>query len=150
MNTLPRRCKYALRALYHLAREYQQGPVLIATLAREERIPRKFLEGILLQLKTAGILDSKKGRQGGYFLRLPPQQVTLGKIVRLLDGPLAPLPCASENAAHACADCPDRKFCETRIIMRRVRDSISEVLDNTTLAMASAGATAETVSSYEI
>ena len=150
MNTLSRRCKYAFRALYHLTREYQQGPVLIATLAREEQIPRKFLEAILLQLKAAGILDSRKGRRGGYFLRLSPEQVTMGKVVRLLDGPLAPLPCASETALRPCAECRDPKTCQTRIIMRRVRDSISNVLDNTTLAMACDAPEIEPPSSYEI
>jgi Rrf2 family protein len=149
MNTLSRRCKYALRALYYLARRYEGGPVLIATLAREERMPRKFLEAILLQLKTAGLLDSKKGRQGGYSLRVPPEQVTLGTIVRLIDGPLAPLPCASETAFRPCAECPDQETCVTRLVMRKVRESISDVLDHATLDLARE-TTKNDVALYEI
>jgi Rrf2 family protein len=117
-----------------LGRKYREGPVLIGTLAREEAIPIKFLEAILLDMKGRGLLDSKMGRKGGYFLNRPPSAVTIGSIIRVIEGPLAPLPCASETAFKPCEECQDVENCGTRIIMRRVRDAISEVLDRTTLA----------------
>jgi Rrf2 family protein len=117
-----------------LGRKYREGPVLIGTLAREEVIPVKFLEAILLDLKSRGLLESKMGRKGGYHLSRPPSAVTIGSIIRIIEGPLAPLPCASETAFRACEECQDVENCGTRIIMRRVRDAISDVLDRTTLA----------------
>lgn len=117
-----------------LGRKYREGPVLIGTLAREEVIPVKFLEAILLDLKSRGLLESKMGRKGGYHLSRPPSAVTIGSIIRIIEGPLAPLPCASETAFRACDECQDVENCGTRIIMRRVRDAISDVLDRTTLA----------------
>jgi Rrf2 family protein len=125
---------------------------LIATIAERERIPRKFLEAILLQLKTAGVLESKKGRQGGYSLAAPPTRVTLGEVIRIVDGPLAPLRCASETAYERCEECPDAKLCPTRIVMQRVRNAIAEILDSTTLAMAcdSTNVTPENWGFYEI
>lgn len=117
-----------------LGRRYREGPILIGMLAREEAIPIKFLEAILLDMKGRGLLDSKMGRKGGYFLNRPPSAITIGSIIRVIEGPLAPLPCASETAFKACEECVDVENCGTRIIMRRVRDAISEVLDRTTLA----------------
>ena len=117
-----------------LGRKYREGPILIGTLAREEAIPIKFLEAILLDMKGRGLLDSKMGRKGGYFLNRPPSGITIGSIIRVIEGPLAPLPCASETAFKPCEECQDVENCGTRIIMRRVRDAISEVLDRTTLA----------------
>ena len=134
MRTISKRTQYALRALIELGRRYGTGPVLIATLATEERIPLKFLEGILLDMKGRGLLESKKGKGGGYQLSRPPSTVTIGSIIRMIEGPLAPLPCASETAFRACEECRDVEHCETRIIMRQVRDAIAQVLDNTTLA----------------
>ena len=134
MNTLSKKCKYALRALYRLTREYDRGPVLIARVAEQERIPRKFLESILLQLKRAGIVDSRKGRRGGYFLANPPDRITLGAIIRSIDGSLAPLPCARETADQPCAECADKSVCETRTVMREGRDAVAGILDHTTLA----------------
>lgn len=134
MKTLSKKGKYALRALYHLAREHGRGPVLIATLSKQESIPHKFLELILLHLKNNGLVDSKKGRNGGYYLSRKPEQVTIGSIIRLIDGPLAPLPCASETAYRKCEECVDEHICGTRIVMRRVRDAMAEILDRTTLA----------------
>src|SRR5206468_11031068 len=98
MTGLSRKTRYALRALYALAGDAARGPVLIADLADREHIPRKFLEAILLELKNAGILRSKKGKGGGYALARPAEQVTMGQVIRIIDGPLAPLPCASERA----------------------------------------------------
>jgi Rrf2 family protein len=134
LRTISKRTKYALRALYSLSRHYGGEPVLIATLAQEERIPLKFLEAILLELKTHGIVDSRKGRHGGYRLDKPPGEVTIGSIVRVLEGPLAPLPCASETAFRPCEECEDAARCGTRTVMREVRDAIAAILDSTTLA----------------
>src|SRR5689334_4372481 len=115
MRTLSKRAKYALRALQHLAREAKQGPVLISDLAREEEVPKKFLEVILLELKNQGILESKRGKGGGYMLNRAPEQITLGQIVRIFDGPLAPLPCVSQTAFRRCEDCKDYATCGTRL-----------------------------------
>jgi Rrf2 family protein len=134
LNTLSKKCKYALRALYRLTRDYEKGPVLIARVSEQERIPQKFLESILLQLKQAGIVESRKGRRGGYFLATPPNRITLGAIVRSMDGPLAPLPCAREAADQLCVECSDKSVCETRMVMREVRDAVAGILDHTTLA----------------
>jgi Rrf2 family protein len=134
MRTLSKKTQYTLRALYSLARNYGQGPTLIAKLAQEECIPQEFLENILLALKRQGLVSSKKGKGGGYTLAQPPEKVTLGTIIRMVEGPLAPLPCASETAYRKCDECADDRFCETRLIMRRVRDAMADILDHTTLA----------------
>jgi Rrf2 family protein len=134
LKTLSKRGKYALRALYCLGREYGKGPVLISKVAATERIPRKFLELILLQMRDRGIVASKKGKGGGYVLAKSPEEITLGSIIRIIDGPLAPLPCASETAYRKCDECPDEKRCGTRLVMRQVRDAMSAILDHTTIA----------------
>ena len=134
MRTISRRTQYGLKAMQALGRRYREGPVLISSLARDEAIPLKFLEAILLDLKSRGLLESRLGRKGGYLLARPPSAITIGSIIRILEGPLAPLPCASETAFKACEECVDVENCGTRIIMRRVRDAISDVLDRTTLA----------------
>lgn|SRR5512133_3709835 len=130
---LSRKTKYGLRALLLLTREYDRGPVLIAELAERERIPKKFLEAILLQLKNAGVLQSRKGKGGGYFLAKPPTEITMGRIVRVLEGPLAPVPCVSETAYRKCDECGDETSCGIRLVMKQVRDAIAEILDNTSL-----------------
>jgi Rrf2 family protein len=134
LRTISRKTKYGLRAMYHLGRKHGEGNVLIATLAEEEKIPLKFLEAILLELKGAGLLDSRKGKKGGYRLNGSPEQITVGSIVRALEGPLAPLPCASERSFQPCEECVDVDSCGTRMIMREVRDEIARILDGTTLA----------------
>lgn len=134
MKSLSQKCKYALRALYALTDEYGKGPVLIATLSKRDQIPKKFLEVILWELKQRGVVESKKGKGGGYQLAMPPGKVTIGNVVRYIDGPLAPLPCASETAYRKCDECIDEQKCGTRMVMRQVRDAISSILDNTTLA----------------
>jgi Rrf2 family protein len=108
--------------------------VLIAHLAEEEAIPRKFLEQILLSLKGLGLVASKKGKRGGYSLAMPPDQITLATVIRMVEGPLAPLPCASETRYRKCDECPDAETCGTRIVMREVRDAIAAILERTTLA----------------
>jgi Rrf2 family protein len=123
-----------LRALYALAGDDARGPVLIADLAEREKIPRKFLEAILLELKNAGVLKSKKGKGGGYSLARPAEQITMGQVIRIIDGPLAPIPCASERAFVKCEECVDEATCGTRQVMKKVRDAIAAILDSTTLA----------------
>ncbi|MGD0580916.1 MAG: Rrf2 family transcriptional regulator [Bryobacteraceae bacterium] len=135
MRQLSKRTQYGLRALYALARQYEHGPVLITRLAQEESIPRKFLEQILLSLKTSGLVLSKKGRGGGYSLAHPPSRITVASVIRVMDGPLAPLPCASETQFHKCEECPDIETCGTRIVMKEVRDAIAAILERTSLAM---------------
>ncbi|HLK92118.1 MAG TPA: Rrf2 family transcriptional regulator [Polyangia bacterium] len=134
MTNLSRKGRYALRALYALAADDARGPVLIADLAEREKIPRKFLEAILLELKNAGVLKSKKGKGGGYSLARPPEQITMGQVIRIIDGPLAPIPCASERAFVKCEECVDEATCGTRQVMKKVRDAIAAILDGTTLA----------------
>ena len=131
---LTKKAKYALKAALHLARQEAGEAVLIADIAGAERIPKKFLESILLTMKNRGILVSRKGRGGGYALARPADQVSFGEIVRMMDGPLAPLPCVSVTAYRPCEECPSEAACEIRAVMKRVRDAISEVLDATTLA----------------
>ena len=117
-----------------LGSRYGEGPVLIATLSKQEAIPIKFLEVILLDLKGNGLLVSKKGPRGGYQLSRPPSTITVGSLIRMMEGPLAPLPCASETAFRPCEECVDIEACGVRIIMRQVRDAVASVLDRTTLA----------------
>jgi len=135
MRQLSKRTQYSLRALYALARAYGQGPVLISHLAEEEAIPKKFLEQILLALKSSGLVESRKGKGGGYTLVQSPDKITVASVIRLMEGPLAPLPCASETRFRKCDECVDIETCGTRIVMREVRDAIAAILDSTTLAM---------------
>jgi Rrf2 family protein len=125
--------KYGLHALIHLAKAYGKGPVLISDLAEEERIPKKFLEAILLELKNHGVLDSKKGKGGGYQLAKPSRDIKLGEVIRILEGPLAPVPCVSQTAYTRCKECRDETSCCIKLVMKEVRDAISNILDKTTL-----------------
>ena len=131
---LTKKAKYALKAVLHLARRESGEAVLIADIAAAERIPKKFLETILLTMKNRGILVSRKGRGGGYALARPAAQVTFGEIVRIMDGPLAPVPCVSATAYRRCEECASEELCEIRRVMQRVRDASSAVLDATSLA----------------
>lgn len=131
---ISKKTKYGLKALIHLARHYDQGPILIADLAREEKIPKKFLEAILLSLKNSGILQSRKGKGGGYCLGRPPGRITLGQAIRIMDGPLAPVPCVSETAYAKCTECENEQTCGIRLVMKDVRDAIAGILDGTSLA----------------
>ena len=132
---LSKRGEYALRALINLGLAQELGcPLLrIRELAEHENIPVKFLEQILVQLKEAGYLDSKRGKLGGYFLRKSMGKITIGEVVRLIDGPLAPIPCASRTAYERCS-CPDENHCGLRILMIDVRNAIAGILDRHTLA----------------
>ena len=131
---ISKKTKYALKALIYLAREYDRGPILIADLAREERIPKKFLELILLALKNNGLLQSKKGKGGGYYLGKHPKQITFGQAIRVMEGPLAPVPCVSETAYAKCEECESEETCGIRLVMKDLREAMTKVLDNTTLA----------------
>jgi Rrf2 family protein len=135
MRQLSKRTQYSLRALYALTRSYGAGPILITNLAHNETIPKKFLEQILLALKSGGFVASKKGKGGGYVLAQAPEKITIGAVIRAIEGPLAPLPCASETRFRKCDECIDIQTCGTRIVMRRVRDAMAAILDETTLAM---------------
>ena len=126
--------KYGLKAMVHLASAEPGSVVQIQEIADENDIPRKFLDAILGDLRHAGLLRSRKGRGGGYTLMRPAAEITLGDIVRALDGPLAPIGCASRGATYrACDDCIDAARCPVRLIMLQVRDATASVLDGCTL-----------------
>ena len=129
---ISQKAKYALRALIALARA--DDSLVISDIAEEQAIPRKFLEQILLDLKHHGILQSRKGKGGGYLLARDPADIYLGQIVRMFDGPLAPVPCASQTAYVPCADCPNEAVCGVHLAMKAVRDATSRILDGTSLA----------------
>lgn len=131
-----KKSEYALRALIELTANYDQVvPVQRAKLAKEQRIPLGFLEGILLTLKNAGILSSRRGVDGGFRLLKDPGDVTLGHIIRTLDGPLAPIGCVSQTAYQKCEDCPyaEKSVCAIQGIMLEVRNAIAAILDHYTL-----------------
>ena len=131
---LSKRAKYAIKALIALADHGRDEPMRIADLAHREQIPPKFLELILLGLKNQGILQSRKGKGGGYLLARDPADIYLGQIVRMFDGPLAPVPCASQTAYVPCADCVNEAVCGVHLAMKEVRDATARVLDGTSLA----------------
>jgi Rrf2 family protein len=131
---LSKKAKYALKALIALAAAPRGQLVRIEDLARRERIPQKFLELILLDLRNLGILQSKKGRGGGYSLSREPHLVMVGQVVRQFDGPLAAVPCASQTAYARCLDCRDEAGCGVRWVMKEVRDATARILDRTSLA----------------
>ena len=131
---LSKRAKYAIKALLALAEHGRDEPMRIADLAQREHIPAKFLELILLGLKNQGILQSRKGKGGCYLLARDPGEIYLGQIVRMFDGPLAPVPCASQTAYVACSDCPNEAVCGVHLAMKEVRDATARVLDGTSLA----------------
>jgi Rrf2 family cysteine metabolism transcriptional repressor len=130
---LSKRGEYGLRALQDLAAHHGQEPVPNRELARRNNIPPRFLEQILLTLKHGLIVHSQKGPRGGYYLARPPEHIRLAEIVRLLDGPLAPISCVSETAYEPCG-CPDMETCGLRRVMREVRDTVAEIMEKTTLA----------------
>jgi Rrf2 family protein len=131
---ISQKAKYALRALVVLCRAPTGEPQMISEISREQAIPKKFLEQILLELKRHGIVMSRRGRQGGYVLLRSPDEVTFGEVLRLIDGPIAPLPCLSKIAYRRCADCVDEGTCEIRKVFARVAEATRDVLDRTTLA----------------
>ena len=137
---LSKRGEYGLRAMIQLAHPSEDGTLAvlqIGQISELEQIPVKFLEQILLTLKNAGLLQSKRGIAGGYYLAKPAQSIMLGQIVRILDGPLAPIRCVSQMAYEPCG-CPDERSCGLRMVMGDVRNAIADILDNTSLADVSA------------
>lgn len=129
---LNKKTQYAFKALMHLAEQNEKGPVLIAEIAKKKKIPLKFLENILLELKKGGILDSKKGKGGGYFFRTPPSKVKLADIIRKIDGPIAMLPCVSLYFYERCINC-DEKNCGLHDTMVAVRDANLKILERKTV-----------------
>jgi len=130
---LSQKARYALRALLALA---DGSTPTIGEIAASQKIPRKFLEQILLDLKYQGLVVSRRGRSGGYELHMPADQITFGRVLRIIDGPIAPLPCLSRTAYRRCKDCTDENTCEIRRVFARVADSMRDVLDKVTIAEA--------------
>lgn len=126
--------RYALKALCVLAKSPPGEPILIADIAEQEGIPRKFLELILSELKQHGILQSRKGRGGGYLLARTPETISLALVLRVLDGPIAPVPCLSRTAYQRCVECRDESTCSVRLVLKEAHDASLHVLENTTIA----------------
>ena len=131
---LSKKAKYALKALLYLTKNKDKGLILISDIATEERIPRKFLEAILVDLKTQQVLQSTRGKNGGYALAKDPSQVSIGNIIRMIDGPLAAIPCVSHLYYRKCDECLDEATCEIRLVMKKVRDATASILDTTYLS----------------
>ncbi len=131
---LSKKTKYGLKALAYLARNANRGPIMIGQIAEEEKIPKKFLESILLELKPHGFLGSKPGKGGGYFLQKDPKEITLAWLFRQLDGPIALLPCVSLNYYQKCDDCVSEEICTLNREMIKVRDKTVAYLESRTLA----------------
>ena len=125
---------YALRALAILAKKYGKEPVLIGDISRKEKIPQKFLELILLELKQNGYLDSKKGIHGGVWLIKPPDEIIIGNIIRILDGPLTQIKCNQSNPLRPCEGCPGLDQCRVKSLINDVKNAVSGVLDNYSLS----------------
>ena len=151
VDMLTNKGKYGLKAMVYLASIEVGETVQVADVAERNSIPKKFLDTILLDLRNAGMLRSKKGPGGGYALAKLARDISLGSIVRTLDGPLAPIGCASRTAFQPCDDCADLDTCPVRLIMTDVRDAMSRVLDTTTLAdLLKRGALGDTVEGWVI
>lgn len=129
---ISKKTKYGLKALAYIARQ-EDKMVQIATVAEHENIPHKFLESILLSLRKAGFLGSKKGKGGGYYLLKKPSEIPMTDVIRILEGPIAMLPCVSLNYYERCEDCPDEKTCGVHKLMIQVRDSTLNIFKNNTL-----------------
>lgn len=130
---ISKKSKYAINALVHLAREYGNGPILISKIAEQENIPQKFLEAILLELKNDGVLGSKKGKGGGYYLRKDPEEVNLADVLRLFDGAIALLPCVTFKFYERCEECQDEETCSIREAFLKVRNETVKIFKGQTL-----------------
>jgi Rrf2 family protein len=134
---LSQKAKYAIKALLVLAKAEEKGLLVQARdLSSDQNIPKKFLDLIFFELRRHGLVQATRGREGGYALAKPSGDISIAAIVRAVDGPLAPLPCASVRFYRRCDDCKDEKTCEVRRLMREVRDAAAAILDNTSLAQA--------------
>jgi len=130
---LSKKTKYGLKALIYIAKRSGQEPVLISEISERERIPKKFLEAILLDLKKFGIVGSKKGKGGGYYLLKDPKEITAATLIRVLDGPIAMLPCVSLNFYEPCDDCPHQEICSLNKFLAQVRDNTLNLLQEKSL-----------------
>ncbi len=131
---ISKKAKYALKALTRLAiQEDPKKPLLISEISEKENIPKKFLEAILLELRNNGILSSVKGKGGGYLLRTSPSEINLAKVIRVIDGPIAPVLCVSLNFYGKCDDCSSEEKCKIRPIMEKIRDANLAVYENTSI-----------------
>jgi Rrf2 family protein len=132
---LSSKAKYALRAAIFLAEHYRdESWALAADIAESEDIPKKFLEAILVELRDHGIVDSHRGRYGGYRLARPPLRIAVGDVIRVIDGPLALTPCSSRTQYGVCADCVDPVVCTLRPVLQKARDAVADILDGSSLA----------------
>ena len=131
---ISQKAKYALRALVALARAEASSSLMVGEIARQQSIPKKFLEQILLDLKRHGLVMSRRGKAGGYLLLRPADRITYGEVLRLIDGPIAPLPCLSQTAYRKCDDCLSEAECEIRHVFARVADASRQVLFSATIA----------------
>ncbi len=130
---LTKKGKYGLKAMAHLARFPPGRPVPVLEIASTQQIPKKFLDAILSELRNAGLVNSKMGKGGGYMLARAASQISVGEIIRVIDGPLAPLPCASKTRYQRCDDCLDETKCAVRLVMLDAQRALSQVLDGCTL-----------------
>lgn len=131
---ITQKAKYALKALLALAAAPEGRPCSIRDLATRESIPQSFLEQILIELRRAGLVESRRGKEGGYLLAAPAAEIGLGRILRLVDGPLAPLPCLSRTAYRRCLDCGDEGSCTVRRVFSEMYETTVAIMDRTTLA----------------
>lgn len=131
---LSKKAQYAIHAMVNLARKHQQGPVLIKTIAKEEKIPRKFLESILIELKNLGLVNSKKGKGGGYYLINDPEEINMAFITRNFNGALGLIPCACIISYESCSHCKDENSCAIKKVFRELRDMTADYLENVNLA----------------
>ncbi len=132
---IPKRSKYAIKALTALAKVYREKKLLsIAVIAEQEHVPRKFLEAILLQLRNGGFVSSKMGANGGYFLSKHPDEIVLSNVIRVTSGPIALLPCVSLNFYEECVECPNEASCGLHDVMLEVREACIHILSKTSLA----------------
>jgi Rrf2 family protein len=131
---LSKKTKYGLKALTFIARRIDNEPVAIATIAKSENISQKFLESILLTLRKSGFLGSKKGKGGGYYLLKEPKDIKMSSVMRVLEGPIAMVPCVSLNFYEKCDDCPDEKACAVHNLMIEVRDCTLNIFNNKSLS----------------
>jgi Rrf2 family protein len=133
VRVLTKKGKYGLKAMVHLAGSDPGHPVPVLEISERQNIPKKFLDGILCELRNSGFVNSKMGKGGGYSLARPAREITVGDLVRAIDGPLAPLPCASKTRYRRCDDCFDENSCAVRRIMQNAQRALSDVLDNCSL-----------------
>jgi Rrf2 family protein len=130
---LSRKTRYAMLALTHLARKYGEGPVMISDIAQTEKLPQRFLENILLELKKSGMLGSKLGKAGGYYLLKRPDEISLADVIRHFEGAIAMLSCVSERAYQPCEFCKEEATCKIRHTFKEIRDTTFGILEQTTL-----------------